>query len=164
MGSPRHAGSPCISHRLLRGGSRRNSETETMCATPDFTLVFHPPELPEDTLMEVLGINENVDCTRPTNSPIPTVVPCLSSLLTAVPRRRSDGPALHFGFRPLRHGIGRFQKSGHVRHPQPGYLLSRAEPGGGSDQPVEQRLEVSAKRCPVERRELLHCYNNEFNL
>ncbi|XP_075903191.1 serine/threonine-protein kinase ULK1a [Nelusetta ayraudi] len=52
VGSPRHAGSPCISHRLLRGGSRRNSETETMCATPDFTLVFHPPELPEDTLME----------------------------------------------------------------------------------------------------------------
>lgn len=57
-GSPRHAGSPCVSHRLLRGGSRRNSENETMCATPDFTLVFHPPELPEDTLMEVLGIKK----------------------------------------------------------------------------------------------------------
>ncbi|KAM9858178.1 serine/threonine-protein kinase ULK1a [Aulostomus maculatus] len=33
-------------------GSRRNSETEAMDATPQYSLVFHPPELPEDTLME----------------------------------------------------------------------------------------------------------------
>ncbi|KAF3696054.1 Serine/threonine-protein kinase ULK1 [Channa argus] len=38
--------------RLLQRGSRRNSEAEDMDATPQSSLVFHPPELPEDTLME----------------------------------------------------------------------------------------------------------------
>ena len=33
--------------------SRTNSETEAMDATPHCSVVFHPPELPEDTLMEV---------------------------------------------------------------------------------------------------------------
>ncbi|XP_029019551.1 serine/threonine-protein kinase ULK1a isoform X2 [Betta splendens] len=37
---------------LMPGGSRRNSETEFMDATPHSSLVFNPPELPEDTLME----------------------------------------------------------------------------------------------------------------
>ncbi|XP_037633361.1 serine/threonine-protein kinase ULK1a isoform X3 [Sebastes umbrosus] len=41
-----------LNSRLNQGGSRRNSETEAMDATPHISLVFHPPELPEDTLME----------------------------------------------------------------------------------------------------------------
>ncbi|XP_047238609.1 serine/threonine-protein kinase ULK1a isoform X2 [Girardinichthys multiradiatus] len=36
----------------LQQGSRRNSETEAMDAIPQSSLIFHPPELPEDTLME----------------------------------------------------------------------------------------------------------------
>ncbi len=42
-----------LNSRLRQGGSRRNSETEAMDATPQSSLVFYPPELPEDTLMEV---------------------------------------------------------------------------------------------------------------
>ncbi|KAM3610592.1 uncharacterized protein V6R79_006272 [Siganus canaliculatus] len=63
MGSPAKGDSPqvftgscgymnsawLLNSRLLQGGSRRNSETEVMDATPQ---VFHAPELPEDTLME----------------------------------------------------------------------------------------------------------------
>ncbi|KAL7391029.1 hypothetical protein ABVT39_003038 [Epinephelus coioides] len=41
-----------LNSRLARGGNRRNSETEAMDATPLSSLLFHPPELPEDTLME----------------------------------------------------------------------------------------------------------------
>ncbi|KAF3851029.1 hypothetical protein F7725_012801 [Dissostichus mawsoni] len=48
-GSPSYINSAMLlNSRLLLGGSRRNSETEAM----DASLVFHPPELPEDTLME----------------------------------------------------------------------------------------------------------------
>ncbi|XP_027890539.1 serine/threonine-protein kinase ULK1a isoform X1 [Xiphophorus couchianus] len=36
----------------LQRGSRRKSETEAMDAIPESGLIFHPPELPEDTLME----------------------------------------------------------------------------------------------------------------
>ncbi|XP_054906492.1 serine/threonine-protein kinase ULK1a isoform X2 [Poeciliopsis prolifica] len=36
----------------LQRGSRRKSETEAMEAIPESGLIFHPPELPEDTLME----------------------------------------------------------------------------------------------------------------
>lgn len=57
---PLNAGSPnymnsawLLNSHLLQEGSRRNSETEAMDATPHGSLVFHPPELPEDTLMEV---------------------------------------------------------------------------------------------------------------
>lgn len=53
-GSPSYMNSAwLLNSRLLHGGSRRNSETEAMDATPHSSLVFHPPELPEDTLMEV---------------------------------------------------------------------------------------------------------------
>ncbi|XP_010767311.1 serine/threonine-protein kinase ULK1-like isoform X2 [Notothenia coriiceps] len=49
-GSPSYINSAMLlNSRLLQGGSRRNSETEAM----DASLVFHPPELPEDTLMEL---------------------------------------------------------------------------------------------------------------
>ncbi|XP_054466443.1 serine/threonine-protein kinase ULK1a isoform X2 [Anoplopoma fimbria] len=52
-GSPNYINSAwLLNSRLLQGGSRRNSETEAMDATPHSSLVFHPPELPEDTLME----------------------------------------------------------------------------------------------------------------
>ncbi|XP_045891884.1 serine/threonine-protein kinase ULK1a isoform X1 [Micropterus dolomieu] len=52
-GSPSYINSAwLLNSRLLHGGSRRNSETEAMDATPHSSLVFHPPELPEDTLME----------------------------------------------------------------------------------------------------------------
>ncbi|XP_060893628.1 serine/threonine-protein kinase ULK1a [Labrus mixtus] len=52
-GSPSYMNSAwLLNSRLLQGGSRRNSETESMDATPHSSLVFHPPELPEDTLME----------------------------------------------------------------------------------------------------------------
>ncbi|XP_016534658.1 serine/threonine-protein kinase ULK1a isoform X2 [Poecilia formosa] len=37
----------------LQRGSRRKSETEAMDAIPESGLIFQPPELPEDTLMEV---------------------------------------------------------------------------------------------------------------
>ncbi|XP_032435326.1 serine/threonine-protein kinase ULK1a isoform X2 [Xiphophorus hellerii] len=36
----------------LQRGSRQKSETEAMDAIPESGLIFHPPELPEDTLME----------------------------------------------------------------------------------------------------------------
>lgn len=53
-GSPSYINSTwLLNSRLNQGGSRRNSETEAMDATPHISLVFHPPELPEDTLMEV---------------------------------------------------------------------------------------------------------------
>lgn len=52
-GSPSYVNSAwLLNSRILQGGSRRNSETEAMDATPHGGLVFHPPELPEDTLME----------------------------------------------------------------------------------------------------------------
>ncbi|XP_070760176.1 serine/threonine-protein kinase ULK1a [Enoplosus armatus] len=52
-GSPSYINSAwLLNSRLLPGGSRRNSETEAMDATPHSSLAFHPPELPEDTLME----------------------------------------------------------------------------------------------------------------
>ncbi|KAK9522437.1 hypothetical protein VZT92_018904 [Zoarces viviparus] len=52
-GSPSYINSAwLLNSRLLQGGSRRNSETEAMDATPHSSLVFHPPELPEETLME----------------------------------------------------------------------------------------------------------------
>ncbi|XP_035514208.1 serine/threonine-protein kinase ULK1a isoform X2 [Morone saxatilis] len=52
-GSPSYINSAwLLNSRLLHGGSRRNSETEGMDATPHSSLVFHPPELPEETLME----------------------------------------------------------------------------------------------------------------
>uniref|UniRef100_A0A665WN08 non-specific serine/threonine protein kinase n=1 Tax=Echeneis naucrates TaxID=173247 RepID=A0A665WN08_ECHNA len=52
-GSPSYIHSTwLLNSRLLQRGSRRNSETEAMDATPHSTLVFHPPELAEDTLME----------------------------------------------------------------------------------------------------------------
>lgn len=52
-GSPSYINSAwLLNSRLRQAGSRRNSETEAMDATPLSSLVFHPPELPEDTLME----------------------------------------------------------------------------------------------------------------
>ncbi|XP_056233496.1 serine/threonine-protein kinase ULK1a isoform X1 [Seriola aureovittata] len=59
MVSRMFSGSPSYIHstwllnsRLLQRGSRRNSETEAMEATPHSSPVFHPPVLAEDTLME----------------------------------------------------------------------------------------------------------------
>ncbi|XP_059193162.1 serine/threonine-protein kinase ULK1a [Centropristis striata] len=49
------SGSPSywlLNSRLLQGGCRRNFESEAMDSTPHSSLVFHPPALPEDTLME----------------------------------------------------------------------------------------------------------------
>ncbi|XP_047446822.1 serine/threonine-protein kinase ULK1a isoform X2 [Mugil cephalus] len=52
-GSPGYINSAwLLNSRLLQRGSRRNSETEAMDAIPHSSLIFHPPELPEDTLME----------------------------------------------------------------------------------------------------------------
>uniref|UniRef100_A0A671TIR7 non-specific serine/threonine protein kinase n=1 Tax=Sparus aurata TaxID=8175 RepID=A0A671TIR7_SPAAU len=58
MGSPSRGDSPpvfsawLLNSRRLHGGSRRNSETESMDAIQQSSLTFNPPELPEDTLME----------------------------------------------------------------------------------------------------------------
>ncbi|KAM4576676.1 serine/threonine-protein kinase ULK1a isoform 1-T1 [Odontesthes bonariensis] len=50
LGSPSYFNSAWqLNSRLFQRGSRRNSETEPMDAVP---LIFHPPVLPEDTLME----------------------------------------------------------------------------------------------------------------
>ncbi|TNN69047.1 Serine/threonine-protein kinase ULK1 [Liparis tanakae] len=58
-GSPSYINSAwLLNSRLLQGGSRRNSETEAMDATPHSSLVFHPPELPEETLMEQTHTDE----------------------------------------------------------------------------------------------------------
>uniref|UniRef100_A0A8C3A1L2 non-specific serine/threonine protein kinase n=1 Tax=Cyclopterus lumpus TaxID=8103 RepID=A0A8C3A1L2_CYCLU len=58
-GSPSYINSAwLLNSRLLQGGSRRNSETEAMDATPHSSLVFHPPELPEETLMEQAHTDE----------------------------------------------------------------------------------------------------------
>lgn len=52
-GSPSYVSSAwLLNSRPFQGGSRRNSETEAMDAAPH-SLVFQPPELPEDTLLEV---------------------------------------------------------------------------------------------------------------
>ncbi|XP_029999891.1 serine/threonine-protein kinase ULK1a isoform X1 [Sphaeramia orbicularis] len=52
-GSPNYSSSVwLLGNRLLQRGSRRNSECEAMDASPHTDLVFHPPELPEDTIME----------------------------------------------------------------------------------------------------------------
>ncbi|KAM3867663.1 serine/threonine-protein kinase ULK1a [Diretmus argenteus] len=51
-GSPSYVTSGWLSSRLLQRGGRRESDSEAMDATPHNGLVFHPPELPEDTLME----------------------------------------------------------------------------------------------------------------
>eukprot|EP00064_Thunnus_orientalis_P008112 superscaffoldBa00000947_g8135 len=59
-GSPSYINSAwLLNSRLLQRGSRRNSETEAMDATPHCNLVFHPPELPEDTLMELYLFNSS---------------------------------------------------------------------------------------------------------
>ncbi|XP_037536628.1 serine/threonine-protein kinase ULK1-like [Nematolebias whitei] len=52
-GSPSYITSAWLlnSHPVQRG-SRRNSETEVMDAISHYSFVFHPPALPEDTLME----------------------------------------------------------------------------------------------------------------
>lgn len=50
-GSP-NMSSPWLSSRSLQGGARRNNEAEDMDASPLSNVVFHPPQLPEDTLME----------------------------------------------------------------------------------------------------------------
>ncbi|XP_056274398.1 serine/threonine-protein kinase ULK1a isoform X2 [Pseudoliparis swirei] len=58
-GSPSYINSAwLLNSRLLQGGSRRNSETEAMDATPHSSLVFLPPELPEETLMEQTHTDE----------------------------------------------------------------------------------------------------------
>ncbi|XP_028269002.1 serine/threonine-protein kinase ULK1a [Parambassis ranga] len=52
-GSPSYVNSAwLLNSRLVQRGSRRNSETEAMEAVPLSSLIFHPPVLPEDTLME----------------------------------------------------------------------------------------------------------------
>lgn len=52
-GSPNYLSSPwLLSGRSLQRGSRRNSEAEDMDASPLSNVMFHPPQLPEDTLME----------------------------------------------------------------------------------------------------------------
>ncbi|XP_008274951.1 serine/threonine-protein kinase ULK1a isoform X2 [Stegastes partitus] len=53
-GSPNYMNSAWLlnSRPLQRRNSRRNSETEIMDAIAHSSLIFHPPELPEDTLME----------------------------------------------------------------------------------------------------------------
>ncbi|KAM7391654.1 hypothetical protein PAMP_022325 [Pampus punctatissimus] len=51
-GSPGYINSAwLLNGHLLQRGNHRNSETEAMDATPHSSLVFHPPELPADTLM-----------------------------------------------------------------------------------------------------------------
>ena len=51
VGSPSYFNSAWqLNSRPFQRGSQRNSETEPMDAVP---LIFHPPVLPEDTLMEV---------------------------------------------------------------------------------------------------------------
>ncbi|KAM8886971.1 serine/threonine-protein kinase ULK1a isoform 3-T3 [Spinachia spinachia] len=62
---PRLSGSPSyinsawlLNSRLLQGGSRRNSESEAMDSTQHSSLVFHPPGLPEETLMEQAHTDE----------------------------------------------------------------------------------------------------------
>uniref|UniRef100_A0A671TH15 non-specific serine/threonine protein kinase n=1 Tax=Sparus aurata TaxID=8175 RepID=A0A671TH15_SPAAU len=53
IGSPNYINSAwLLNSRRLHGGSRRNSETESMDAIQQSSLTFNPPELPEDTLME----------------------------------------------------------------------------------------------------------------
>uniref|UniRef100_A0AAQ4NWW5 non-specific serine/threonine protein kinase n=1 Tax=Gasterosteus aculeatus aculeatus TaxID=481459 RepID=A0AAQ4NWW5_GASAC len=47
-----------LNSRLLQGGSRRNSESEAMDSTQHSSLVFHPPDLPEETLMEQAHTDE----------------------------------------------------------------------------------------------------------
>ncbi|KAK2837583.1 hypothetical protein Q5P01_014795 [Channa striata] len=52
-GSPSYINSAwLLNSHLMQRGSRRNSEADAMDATPQNSQVFHPPELPEDTLME----------------------------------------------------------------------------------------------------------------
>lgn len=53
-GSPSYTTSAwLLNSRLLQHKSRINSENEAMDITPYGSQVFHPPEFPEDTLMEV---------------------------------------------------------------------------------------------------------------
>uniref|UniRef100_A0AAQ4P2G6 non-specific serine/threonine protein kinase n=1 Tax=Gasterosteus aculeatus aculeatus TaxID=481459 RepID=A0AAQ4P2G6_GASAC len=49
---------PRMSGKCSRGGSRRNSESEAMDSTQHSSLVFHPPDLPEETLMEQAHTDE----------------------------------------------------------------------------------------------------------
>lgn len=52
-GSPSSINSAWLPNsHVLQIGSRRNSETDVMDAAPHNILIFHPPELSEDTLME----------------------------------------------------------------------------------------------------------------
>ncbi|XP_037832732.1 serine/threonine-protein kinase ULK1a isoform X2 [Kryptolebias marmoratus] len=52
-GSPSYNNSAwLLNSRPVQRGSRRNSEAEVMDAISHYSLVFHPPALPEDTLME----------------------------------------------------------------------------------------------------------------
>lgn len=52
-GSPNYMSSPwLLSGRPLQRGTRRNSEADNMDASPLSNVLFHPPELPDDTLMQ----------------------------------------------------------------------------------------------------------------
>lgn len=52
-GSPNYLSSPWFpSGRPVQRGTRRNSECEDIDASPLSNAMFHPPQLPEDTLME----------------------------------------------------------------------------------------------------------------
>ncbi|KAM4616437.1 serine/threonine-protein kinase ULK1a isoform 2-T2 [Polymixia lowei] len=52
-GSPGYISSTCpFNGHLLQKGAHRESDSEVMDGTPHSGLVFHPPEFPEDTLME----------------------------------------------------------------------------------------------------------------
>ncbi|XP_056144761.1 serine/threonine-protein kinase ULK1a [Lampris incognitus] len=53
LGFPSYISSARLfSSHLLQRGACRESDSEVMDATPHSSLVFHPPELPEDTLIE----------------------------------------------------------------------------------------------------------------
>lgn len=68
-------------------------------------------------------------------------------LLTAGSYRHSDWPTFHLGFRPLCPGAGFFQGIESECRQLCWCFLSRAELGDRSDQPTEQRLEVSLCVC-----------------
>ncbi|XP_072288887.1 serine/threonine-protein kinase ULK1a [Eucyclogobius newberryi] len=51
-GSPNFKSSPWLNSRPLQRGTRRNSENEAMDDSPLTNVVFHLPQLPEETLME----------------------------------------------------------------------------------------------------------------
>lgn len=137
-----------------------------MEAVPLSSLIFHPPVLPEDTLMEVhsnIKINkysifiENYTHSYSTCTTLVFTIYC--GLFTAGTYRCTDWLTLHLSFRPLCYGTGFLQRAMAGSQQQSRCFFSGAELDDRSDQSSEQRMEVRGIKIFMYSSSLCCCTN-----